>query len=152
MQKVYKFDRVNCHFGPCGLGTFAILVQISNFLHLGPCGLHFVAILVQNPKTLYFYCWKLIILSFSAGAFWSMLIYYNISIINNIIFKNIIKTQKIQKIKNIIFKKIKNPEQNQKPSQKQNRFVKRNEAQICIFKNIIKHHHQNPENQEHHQT
>ena len=48
---IFIFEkRVNCHFGPCGLASFATLVQISNLLHLGPCGLHFVAILVQNPK------------------------------------------------------------------------------------------------------
>ncbi|MFS7964041.1 hypothetical protein Hanom_Chr08g00745451 [Helianthus anomalus] len=48
--------RVNCHFGPCGLASFATLVQISNLLHLGPCGLHFVAILVQNSKKPLFDC------------------------------------------------------------------------------------------------
>ncbi|KAJ0869880.1 hypothetical protein HanRHA438_Chr11g0493961 [Helianthus annuus] len=41
-------ERVNCHFGPCGLASFATLVQISNLLHPEPCGLHFVAILVQK--------------------------------------------------------------------------------------------------------
>ncbi|MFS7918711.1 hypothetical protein Hanom_Chr03g00204331 [Helianthus anomalus] len=59
--------RVNCHFGPCGLGTFAILVQISNFLHLGPCGLHFVAILVQNPY--FFNCCNLLFCLLVQGHF-----------------------------------------------------------------------------------
>ncbi|KAJ0600927.1 hypothetical protein HanIR_Chr03g0122671 [Helianthus annuus] len=40
--------RVNCHICPCGLATFAILVQILNYLNLGPCGFVFVAILVQK--------------------------------------------------------------------------------------------------------
>ncbi|KAJ0927412.1 hypothetical protein HanRHA438_Chr04g0182581 [Helianthus annuus] len=63
--------RVNCHFGPCGLGIFVILVQISNFLNLGPCGFTFIAILVQNSKTSFFDCYNLPILSFCSGAFLS---------------------------------------------------------------------------------
>ncbi|MFS7920719.1 hypothetical protein Hanom_Chr03g00228081 [Helianthus anomalus] len=33
--------RVNCHFDPCGLSTFATLVQISNFLKSGSLWFHF---------------------------------------------------------------------------------------------------------------
>ncbi|MFS7938710.1 hypothetical protein Hanom_Chr05g00442981 [Helianthus anomalus] len=73
---VLKFQGVNCHFGPYGLGTFAILVQISNFLNLGPCGFTFITILVQNSKTLLFYCCNLPILSFCAGVFLSNIIFF----------------------------------------------------------------------------
>ncbi|MFS8030046.1 hypothetical protein Hanom_Chr17g01529511 [Helianthus anomalus] len=40
--------RVNCHFSPYGLVTFATLVQNTNFLHLDPCGFSFIAILVKK--------------------------------------------------------------------------------------------------------
>ncbi|MFS7911043.1 putative transferase [Helianthus anomalus] len=67
-----EFIRVKCHFSPCGLASFVILIQISNFLNLGPCGLHFVAILVQNSKSFIFYSFKVPFLSLSAGVVWSI--------------------------------------------------------------------------------
>ncbi|KAM0019660.1 putative PAT complex subunit CCDC47 protein [Helianthus debilis subsp. tardiflorus] len=66
---ILLFKVVNCHFGPCGLASFATLVQISNFLYQGPCGFTFVAILVKNSKIPIFHCCNLLFCPFLKGYF-----------------------------------------------------------------------------------